>query len=242
MKKLGFGCMRFPVDENGNINIEELKKMVDVFIQKGFTYFDTSYVYHNGESEKALGKVLVDRYPRDKFTITTKLPSFMVNTKAEMQKIFDEQLTRLGTNYVDYYWLHALTDELYEKMGETGFAFLRELKNNGKIKHIGFFFHDSPEVLEKILNAHPEVEFVQLQLNYIDWTSHFVRSKECYDVCLKHNVQVIVMEPVKGGGLVNLSAKAEEIFKEYDGKASNASWAIRWCASLSNVYMVLSGS
>ena len=140
MKKLGFGCMRFPVDENGNINIEELKKMVDVFIQKGFTYFDTSYVYHNGESEKALGKVLVDRYPRDKFTITTKLPSFMVNTKAEMQKIFDEQLTRLGTNYVDYYWLHALTDELYEKMGETGFAFLRELKNNGKIKHIGFFF------------------------------------------------------------------------------------------------------
>lgn len=241
MKKLGFGCMRFPVLENGKINATELKQMVEKFMERGFTYYDTSYVYHNGDSEKVLKEVLVDRYPRDRFTITTKLPSFMVTTKEEMQKIFNEQLERLGTDYIDYYLLHAMNEPLYNTMGNTGFDFLRELKENGKIKHIGFSFHDTPELLERMLNEHSEVEFVQLQLNYIDWTSSFVKSKECYEVCERHNVKVIVMEPVKGGGLVNLPEEAEKGFKEYNSDLSNASWAIRWCASLPNVYMVLSG-
>ena len=244
VKKLGFGCMRMPLLDSNNtesIDKEQMAKMIDKFIEEGFTYFDTSYVYHNGLSEKILEELLVKRYPRDKFTITTKLPSFMVNTKEEMQKIFDEQLERLQTDYVDYYWLHAINEELYNKMGKVGFEFLQDMKKAGKTKHIGFSFHDSSEVLDKILTEHPEVEYVQLQLNYIDWTSDFVQSGKCYEVCKKHNVQVVVMEPVKGGGLVNLPEEADKIYKEYNKDASNASWAIRWAASFDNVFMVLSG-
>ena len=150
MKKLGFGCMRFPMLD-GKIDVEELKKMVDKFMERGFTYYDTSYVYHGGDSEKVLKEVLVDRYPRDKFTITTKLPSFMVHTKEDMERIFNEQLERLGTDYVDYYWLHAMNESLYNTMGNIGFEFLRELKENSRIKHIGFSFHDTPELLDKML-------------------------------------------------------------------------------------------
>ena len=158
-----------------------------------------------------------------------------------MKKIFDEQLNRLQTDYVDYYWLHAMTEDLYNKMGKTGFEFLQDMKRERKAKHIGFSFHDSSDVLDKILTEHPEVEYVQLQLNYIDWTSDFVQAKKCYEICKKHNVQVVVMEPVKGGGLVNLPEGADEIYKNYNKDASNASWAIRWAASLDNVFMVLSG-
>ena len=243
MKKLGFGCMRFPTKGlPTNINKEELTKMVDSFMAKGFTYFDTAYVYHLGKSEEALREVLVKRYDRDKFTITDKLPMFMIMFKKQMQKIFNEQLERLGVDYIDYYWLHALNKGEYEKSKKLGaFDFIRKLKEEGKVKHIGFSFHDTADVLETILKEQSDMEYVQLQINYLDWHSERVQSQKCYDVCVKYNKPVIVMEPVRGGKLANLPESAEKLFKDYNREASVASWAIRYCASLENVYMVLSG-
>lgn len=172
MKKLGFGAMRLPVlDSDGAaIDVKQLTEMVDLFLDHGFTYFDTSYVYHGGESEKILKQVLVDRYPRSAFTITTKSPLFLVESKQDFFRIFQEQLERLGTDYVDYYWLHAVNGEMYQKVQRLGLVEeLMKLKEKGKAKHIGFSYHDSPELLDKILTDHPEFEYVQLQLNYFDW-------------------------------------------------------------------------
>lgn len=189
MKKLGFGAMRLPVlDSDGaTIDVKQLTKMVDLFLEHGFTYFDTSYVYHGGESEKILKQVLVDRYPRSAYTITTKSPLFLVESKQDFFRIFQEQLERLGTDYVDYYWLHAVNGEMYQKVQRLGLVEeLMKLKEEGKAKHIGFSYHDSPELLDKILTDHPEFEYVQLQLNYFDWDSPYVASRECYEVCKKH--------------------------------------------------------
>lgn len=243
MKKLGFGCMRFPTKGlPTNVDKEELTKMVDSFMEKGFTYFDTAYVYHMGKSEEALREVLVKRYDRSSFTITDKLPMFMIMFKAQMQKIFNEQLKRLGVDYIDYYWLHALNNREYEKSKKLGaFDFIRKLKEEGKVKHIGFSFHDTADVLERILEEQPDMEYVQLQINYLDWNDEKIQSKKCYDVCVKHNKPVIVMEPVRGGKLAQVPERAEKLFKEYNKDASCASWAIRYCASLENVFMVLSG-
>lgn len=244
MKKLGFGCMRLPV-KNGNygdVDLERFKAMVDLFLAKGFTYFDTAYVYHGGKSEEAVKHALVERYLRDKFTITTKMPMFMVNTVDDMERIFNEQLKRLGVDYIDYYWLHALNAMQYTKAQKLdAFGFIAKKKEQGFIKHIGFSYHDNSELLEQILNDHPEVEYVQLQINYVDWESTTIEARACYEVATKHNVPVIVMEPLKGGALVNVPEKIESAYKEFNPQVSVASWGIRYAASLDNVLTVLSG-
>lgn len=242
---LGFGCMRFPVlDPNDpkTIDIDQLCKMVDLFLESGFTYFDTAYPYHQGCSEGALKRALVDRYPRDAYTVTTKMPQWLVTCYEDYGKIFNEQLARTGLEYFDYYWIHNLGRDHYpsaEKHG--GFRFLQEIKNSGRAKNIGFSYHDTADLLDEILTKHPEVDYVQLQINYVDWESEVIQARRCYEVCAKHNKQVIVMEPVKGGGLVNLPKEAEKIMRECHPDWSNASWAIRYAASLENVVMVLSG-
>ncbi|MDE6401869.1 MAG: aldo/keto reductase, partial [Clostridiales bacterium] len=216
--------------------------MVDMFLEKGFTYFDTAYVYHSGKSEESLKKALVERYPRDKFTVTTKMPMFMVNAKSDLERIFNEQLRRLGVDFIDYYWLHALNGVQYAKVQRLdAFGFISEKKRQGYIRHIGFSYHDGPELLDKILTEHPETEYVQLQINYVDWDSPSVAAGACYEVAKKHNVPVIVMEPLKGGALANVSSEIEKAFKEHDPHASVASWGIRYAASLDNVLTVLSG-
>ena len=244
MKKLGFGLMRLPIigGDHSNIDIEAVKRMVDEFISRGFTYFDTAYVYHGGKSEVAFREAVVKRYPRDAYTITTKLPLFSKPDRAGMEKIFNESLDRLGVEYIDYYWLHALGKDSYEYAKTVdAFGYIMELKEKGLVKHIGFSFHDGPEVLEKILTEQPDVEFVQLQINYLDWEDGWVRGRRCYEVATRFNKPVIVMEPVKGGALANLPKTAARIFDEYDKGPFYASWAIRYCASLDNVLTVLSG-
>ena len=244
MKKLGFGCMRLPVidGDQSRIDIEEFKKMVDLFQSRGFTYYDTAYVYHGGKSEEAVREAVVKRYPRNAFTVTTKMPMMKVETKEDLTRIFNEQLERLGVDYIDYYWLHAMNAERYEKAEKLkAFEFIAQKKAEGKIKHIGFSFHDSPAVLEKMLTEHPETEYVQLQINYIDWDSPTVCGRECYEIATRHNKPVIVMEPVKGGALANVPQPVEEMFKKHNPHASVASWAVRYTASLKNVLTVLSG-
>lgn len=238
MKKLGFGCMRFPM-QGATVDVEEVKRMVDTFMERGFTYFDTSYVYHNGESESILKKVLVERYPRESFTVTTKSPVFLVENQEQFFSIFQQQLDRLGTDYVDYYWLHAVNGETYQKIQSLNLVdVLIRLKREGRTRHIGFSYHDSPELLDQILTEHPELEYVQLQLNYFDWDSPYVAARRCYEVCKKHGKLVVVMEPVKGGALVNLPQALEQKLCDREPEAS---WAVRFCASLDHVFMVLSG-
>lgn len=244
MKKLGFGAMRLPVidKDDAKVDIEKFKEMADLFLKRGFTYFDTSYVYHGGKSESAIKEAVVDRYPRDSFTITTKLPTFLLQEQSDVRRLFQEQLDRLGTDYVDYYWLHALNGEMYERAEKChAFEEMQKLKEEGKIRHLGFSFHDSPQVLDRILTAHPEMEYVQLQLNYFDWTSSTVQSRACYETAVKHGKQVIVMEPVKGGSLVNVPEEAQKLFRDKQPDLSNASWGIRFAASLDHVLVVLSG-
>lgn len=244
MKKLGFGLMRLPItsSDHKDIDLEKVKEMVDLFMSHGYTYFDTAYVYHGGFSEVAFRECVVKRYPRDSFTVTTKMPLFGKPDRAGMEKIFEESITRLGVDYIDYYWLHALGRDSYQFAKDVkAFEYLRELRDAGRIKHIGFSFHDNAETLEKILIEQPDVEFVQLQLNYLDWEDNGVQSRKCYEVATKYGKPVIVMEPIKGGSLANPPKKAEKLFKDYAPDASCASWAIRFAASLENVMVVLSG-
>ena len=245
MKKLGFGCMRFPLvnkDDSTSVDKKQVCEMFDYFIENGYTYFDTAFVYHGGESEKVLNECLVKRYPRDKFTITTKLFLGKLTSIDEAKQQFETQLQRLGVDYVDYYWLHAINRERKELIDRLNlFDFIKGLKAEGKVKHIGFSFHADYELLDQLLTEHPEVEFVQLQINYLDWNSPTIQSRLCYEVCVKHGKPVIVMEPVKGGQLANVPNQALEKFKAYDKDASPASWALKFVGDLDNVYMILSG-
>ena len=245
-KKLGFGCMRLPIigDDSANIDYDCFSKMIDHFIAEGFNYFDTAYPYHNEKSEAAVKKCLIERYPRESFYLADKMPVWMIKDNKDYKPIFDTQLERTNAGYFDFYLLHALDEERFELLEKTGgFDFIKDMKAAGKIKHIGFSFHDSAAVLEKILKAHPELEFVQLQINYFDWDSKNVQSGDCYRVAEKYNMPVIVMEPVKGGTLANLIDKPAEILTDLSGNsgASYASYAVRFAASLPNVMMVLSG-
>lgn len=243
MKKLGFGCMRLPVlGAADKVDIPQFSQMVDKFLASGFTYFDTSYVYHGGKSEDALRQALVERHPRGSFTITTKLPVFLLKNREDTRRFFSEQLDRLGTDYVDYYWLHALNAASYENAVRLhAFEEIAQLKSEGKIRHIGFSFHDSADVLERILTEHPDMEYVQLQLNYFDWDSETVQSRACYETAKRHRKPVIVMEPVKGGVLANVPQPIKTLFRQKQPNLSDASWAIRFAAGLDNVMMVLSG-
>ncbi|MBQ7902787.1 MAG: aldo/keto reductase [Oscillospiraceae bacterium] len=245
MKKLGFGFMRLPLlDENDvlSVDVDQLCRMVDTFIERGFTYFDTAYVYHKQQSEVFLKKVLSERYPRDRFQLATKLPMPMVNSVEDNEKLFNEELEKCGVEYFDYYLLHAMNAERFEKAKKyNSWEFLKKMKAEGKIRHIGFSFHDDVKLLEEMLTLWPETEFVQLQINYIDWENPSIQAKECYDLCTKLGKPVIVMEPIKGGSLVNIPEDAEKLFRDYAPDASTASWAVRYAASLDNVMMVLSG-
>lgn len=243
-KKLGFGCMRLPVTDGSteNINDAAFCEMIDSYIEQGFKYFDTAYPYHNGRSEETVGRCLVQRYARDRFFLASKMPVWLVKEYADYGKYFEEQLKKCQVEYFDFYLLHAMNkDRVKEAENLGGFQFVQSMKAEGKIRHIGFSFHDKADVLDEILTNHPEMEFVQLQINYYDWESENVQSRKCYEVAKKYGVPVIVMEPVKGGTLANMTGRPAEILRELSPEASFASYAIRYAASLENVMLVLSG-
>lgn len=245
LKKLGFGLMRLPQKSANttDIDLEQCKQMVDLFLERGFTYFDTSYVYHDGASETAIREALVKRHPRNSFLLASKFPTFLMPAEDKVEAIFQEQLDRCGVDYFDYYLLHNLNRYLYPEEAGAAHLFdhLKAWKEQGKIRHIAFSFHDDAVYLDQILNEHPEVDAVQIVLNYYDWEEPFVQSKKCYEVIRRHGKQVIVMEPVKGGMLAKVPAGAESIFRDMDPGASPASYAIRFAASQEGVLAVLSG-
>ena len=245
MNKLGFGLMRLPTyeaDGEKKIDIEHLKKMVDAFLDRGFTYFDTAWMYCNYQSECAAREALVERHPREAYTLATKLHSSFVKTKEDRDRIFEEQRKKTGVSYFDYYLLHAIGRENYPAYNEMDcFTWLKEKKAAGLARHIGFSYHDDAEFLDQVLSEHPEMEFVQLQINYLDWDSDKVQSRKCYEVARRHGVPVIVMEPVKGGTLANVPEAVDAMFKRHRPEMSAASWAVRFAADLEGVFMVLSG-
>lgn len=240
IKKLGFGLMRLP-QKDGAIDIEQTKTMVDMFLKEGFTYFDTAWAY-NG-SEDAIRQALVERYPRDSFKLATKNAAW-INCKTREDAInqFETSLQRTGAGYFDFYLLHNLGEHRTKAFDDFDmWSFVQEMKKEGKIKHVGFSFHSTPEELEEILKKHPEMEFVQLQINYADWENPAIKSKECYEMARKYGKPVVIMEPVKGGMLANPPEPVAKILKEANPNTSFASWAIKFAANLDGVITILSG-
>lgn len=242
MPKLGFGLMRLPMRDD-KIDIDAVCRMVDDYMNAGLNYFDTAYVYHGGQSEVAAREAIVKRYPREAFYLATKLPAWCMKSAEDRDKIFSEQLERAGVDCFDFYLLHSLEDggnyDTYEKY--DCFSWGMKKKEEGKIKHFGFSYHGSPELLEEVLDKHPEMEFVQIQLNYADWNNPVVRSGELYEILLRRNIPMIIMEPVKGGTLAKLAPELEAKYKAVRPEASIASWAFRFVASLPGVMTILSG-
>lgn len=241
--KLGFGLMRLPKEASGKIDIEQTKRMVDLFMAAGLNYFDTAYVYDSGDSERAARAALVDRYPRESFTLATKLCAWMgAHNEETAKQQFYTSLERTGAGYFDYYLLHALQAGNYKMYDKYHiWDFVKEQKAKGLIRHWGFSFHATPDILDEILTAHPDAEFVQLQLNYADWENPDVTARENYEVARKHGKSIVVMEPVKGGALADPPEAVRKIFDEANAEASYASWAIRYAASLDGIITVLSG-
>ena len=242
MPKLGFGLMRLPMKDK-EVDVSHVCDMVDAYMKAGLNYFDTAYVYHEGKSECVAKEAIVKRYPRDSFMLATKLPAWCMKTEADRDRIFNEQLERAGVEYFDFYLLHSLEDgnnyETYERL--DCFEWGKQKKAEGKIRRFGFSFHGSPALLEKVLDEHPEVEFVQIQLNYADWNNPVVQSGRLYEILHERNIPIIVMEPVKGGTLASLKPELEQMYREVRPEASAASWALRFVASLPGVMTILSG-
>ena len=239
-KNFGFGCMRLPMKDK-EVDKEEFTKMVDVFLAAGFNYFDTAHGYLESKSELALRDCLTSRYPREAYILTNKLSTAYFNREEDIRPLFASQLEACGVEYFDFYLMHAQDRNNFEKYKrcrayETAF----ELKKEGKVRHVGISFHDKAEILERILSTYPEIEAVQIQFNYVDYEDVSIESRKCYEVCRKFAKPVIVMEPVKGGSLVNLPSGAKQILENLHG-GSPASYAIRFAASFEGIAMVLSG-
>lgn len=239
-KNFGFGCMRLPM-KGSEVDYAEFERMVDAFLAEGFNYFDTAHGYLSGKSETALRDCLVKRHPRESFILTDKLTESYFQKEEDIRPFFESQLKACGVEYFDFYLMHAQSRENFEKFRrcrayETAF----DLKKEGKIRHVGISFHDTAEMLERILTQYPQIEVAQIQFNYLDYEDPAVQSRKCYEVCRKHNKPVIVMEPVKGGNLVNLPEDAKAIYARL-GTASPASYAIRFAAGFEGMFMVLSG-
>lgn len=244
-KQLGFGVMRLPITDpanHGSIDMPTFERMVDLFIDRGFSYFDTAWIYHEGKSEEAVREAVVKRHPRDSFTVTTKMPTMVLEKESDHARIFEAQLRNVGVDCFDYYLLHDINIETWPVAKRLGtFEYVAEQRRAGRIAHMGFSFHDTPEMLDEVLNEHPEVDFVQLQINYLDWDSPAVQARRCYECAVRHGKKVIVMEPVKGGQLARIPAEAQRLLEREQPGTSAAALAIRYAASLSEVMMVLSG-
>lgn len=239
-KNFGFGCMRLPM-QGGEVDYAEFNKMIDAFIENGFNYFDTAHGYLDGKSEIALRDCLVSRYPREKYILTNKLTDVYFNNESQVRPFFESQLKICGVDYFDFYLMHAQSEQVFSHFKKCrAYEQALEFKKEGKIKHFGISFHDRAEVLDRILTEYPQIDAVQIQLNYVDFDDPVVQSKKCYDVCRRHNKPVIVMEPVKGGKLVNLPREAKKYIDGLKG-GSPASYAIRFAAGFDGIFMVLSG-
>ena len=238
--RFGFGFMRLPMIGE-EVDIPQTKQMVDAFLENGFNYFDTAHGYINGKSELAIKECLSSRYPRDRYILANKLSMHYFNTEADIRPLFQQQLDACGVEYFDFYLMHAMSAARLSHYEKTrAFETVLELKKEGKVGHLGMSFHDKAEVLDQILTKHPEIEFVQIQFNYVDFEDETVESRKCYEVCRKHGKPIIIMEPVKGGSLVNLPPAAQKVLDRLEG-GSNASYAIRFAAGFEGVVMVLSG-
>ena len=238
----GFGCMRFPM-KDGEVDTKEVCKMVDAFIDAGFNYFDTAHGYLGGKSETALRECLTSRYPRASYILTNKLSNPHFEKESDIRPLFDEQLKACGVDYFDFYLMHAQNRTNFKKYKacrayETAF----ELKKEGKVKHVGLSFHDTADILDMILTEQPQIEAVQLQINYLDWEDEGIESRKCFEVARKHNKPIMVMEAFKGGFLADVPAEAEKIMKDYNPDASVVSWALRFVAGLDDTCVILTGA
>ena len=244
--KFGFGCMRLPKtnpDDPTTIDQELFNEMVDIYMKKGYNYFDTSYAYHGGMSEVAIRKAVVERYPRESFQICDKMPTWALTSEKDNEKFVNEMLDRLGIDYFDVFFVHNINIPWLKLAEEFNtFEYIKKMKDEGIAKKIGFSFHDDSKLLKKGLDEHANIiDIVQLELNYLDWADPVIEAHKCYDLCVEHGLDVYVMEPLKGGVIVNPSDEIKNDFKEFNPDKSIASFAIRFCASLEHVKMVLSG-
>ncbi len=245
MNKTGFGFTRLPLtnpDDNASIDIPKVLQMTDAYMEAGGWYFDTAFTYHGGCSEAAIRECVVKRYPRDAFFLCDKLPTSKLKVPEDCRRMFEQQKENCGVDYFDLFMLHWLNGHYYEKAQELGaFAFIKELKKESGARKIGFSFHDTADVLDRILTEHPEFDVVLLQINYLDWESPFIQSRLCYETALKHGKEIWVMEPVKGGTLAALPEEAEALFRRHRQDDEPARWAIRFVQSLPGVKVCLSG-